>query len=52
MKNGWSRRKIQEVYRIGATKLAEIRAKHKDELDGLANPDSNVAHQRKLEKRR
>ena len=52
MKEGWSRRQIQEVYRIGPTKYAEIRAKHKDELNGLANLDSNMAHQRKLEKRR
>ena len=52
MKAGWSRRQIMEAYRIGPTKLSEIRAKHKEELEGFANPNATQAHAVALEKRR
>ena len=43
---------IQQVYRVGNSTLTDIRARHKDELKGFANPNASEAHERKLEKRR
>ena len=52
MKKGWSKKHIQQVYRVANSTLTDIRARHEDELRGLANPNASEAHERKLEKRR
>ena len=52
MKKGWSKKQIRQVYRVGNSTLTDIRARHEDELKGLANPNASEAHERKLEKRR
>ena len=52
MKKGWSKKQIQQVYCVGNSTLTDIRARHEDQLKGLANPNSREAHQRKLEKRK
>ena len=52
LKAGWSRAQISEVYRIGNSTLAEIRARYNDELEGLAHPNAKQAHQKKLAKKR
>ena len=52
MKKGWSKKMIQQVYRVGNSTLSDIRARHEEELRGLANPNATEAHERKLKKRK